>query len=321
MRNLKKKLKNLHKSSAPSGGFKGALWAELDYEHGKLYKKPMFSLPRFAMVPTMALIMVASLGTGGFAYASPLVNSEHVLYPMKLGIEQVEGKFYKTPKSKAQYHARMMERRIQEGEAMLKNQIAVDFMSIADQFDRAISIVEHSERNTDSRDEVMSYLKTSNIRYAHLMEQAIKADLEALNGISEAEAIQIISAVSLADTPVMATFIKDVELVNKTSGVNLDEKNLETLILTDEEKQKVEDRKNAINAIKEQLENVRKRISDSDLTDDEKRELMKEIEVKLKDRLGIETYLDDPSPITPSKIFQIERIKIDNTDIFYNRKF
>lgn len=69
------------------------------------------------MVPVTALAVIFLMGTGVYAYESPNVGEGHPLFPVKRGIEQVEGAFTKAvkgPQAAAKFDQWVEQRREQE---------------------------------------------------------------------------------------------------------------------------------------------------------------------------------------------------------------
>lgn len=58
-----------------------------------------------------AILIVASLGTGAYAYASPEVTEGTALYPIKLAVEGAEEAIKITPKAKAKFYLKQIKRR------------------------------------------------------------------------------------------------------------------------------------------------------------------------------------------------------------------
>lgn len=282
MRKLKKQLKKLHKTSAPADGFRAALWAELDYEFDKTHatQRSSFSFARFVAMPIAGMAVVTLMGTGTFAYASADVNSTHVLYPTKIAIENVESVFHRSPESKARYHARMMERRIDEGEAMLRNKktVAVSgFDQISVQYDKAIDVVEESVENTEDREIVMAYLKTSNVRYLHLMRLAMEAEIDALEPDEIEGVIQVLARSDINSAGEQTV----TPLAFKTKAIDGGLPEVKKIAVEDAE---LTERQKRIEEISEKLYDIRVKINESNLTEEEKRALLREFEQKLLER-------------------------------------
>lgn len=119
--NLEKTLKNLARIATPDSKFKKELWLTLDNKAKELYsgvKFGFFNRPAFkyAIIPLVVLFSI--LGTGAYAYESPSITEDHPLYSVKQGIEIVESKFKFSAESKAEFHLKMMERRLAENKKL-----------------------------------------------------------------------------------------------------------------------------------------------------------------------------------------------------------
>lgn len=64
------------------------------------------------------IIVMMSGGVSAYAYDSPDVNSANFLYPVKQGLEGIEGKFKFSPQDKIRFHVKVAKRRLQETESM-----------------------------------------------------------------------------------------------------------------------------------------------------------------------------------------------------------
>jgi len=69
---------------------------------------------------TLVIMLVMSGGVGTYAYASADVNVSHPLFPVKEGIETIEGGFAFTPEQKAHFFMKKAFRRADEAELMHK---------------------------------------------------------------------------------------------------------------------------------------------------------------------------------------------------------
>jgi len=142
---------------------------------------PLFvpAWPRLLVAPTAIFVLVFTMGVGSFAYASPSVTDSHPLYVVKTGIESVEGMMHRSPGAKAQYHARMMERRLAEGERehSLKQLSERHIDEIAHQFSNVITHVSTASADTTERDQIVTQLQSQVARYDYLM-QLVEAESE-----------------------------------------------------------------------------------------------------------------------------------------------
>jgi len=104
--------------------FKQELKSDLMFEfernnRAKYAKKRSFSIKIFkifnhAAVTALALPLFVVGSVGSYAYYSPAVYGDHVLYPVKLSIEKIEYSFAKTPAKQAEKKLKLAKRRLQE---------------------------------------------------------------------------------------------------------------------------------------------------------------------------------------------------------------
>lgn len=74
---------------------------------------------RPAAVGICSVLLVFGAGAGAYAYESPQVVEGHPLYPMKTGLERAEAAIATgSPERAAAFHAKMVERRIEEAETI-----------------------------------------------------------------------------------------------------------------------------------------------------------------------------------------------------------
>lgn len=112
--------RQLKKNSRPNAKFKRVLLVQLSGEYDRLYPGSWFSWNRVVAIPMATMLIFVTTGTGVYAYSSPEVTDGTKLYPVKQGIELIEKRLHFGPESEAQFRAKMMERRIQEGEVMIQ---------------------------------------------------------------------------------------------------------------------------------------------------------------------------------------------------------
>jgi len=67
---------------------------------------------------TLVVVLFFGGGVGTYAYASPDVNVQHPLYPVKQGLEAVEGGFAFAPDQKAEFFMKKASRRMEEAETL-----------------------------------------------------------------------------------------------------------------------------------------------------------------------------------------------------------
>ncbi len=115
---LKRELRKVKKSSAPTSAFKRELWLKLQpnavMHHRRLHL-------RLALVPVFALMLFLSLGVGTYAYASPAVSEGHPLFKLKQGLEKLERPLHRSPEARAEFEERVRSRRRAEMEHRLRS--------------------------------------------------------------------------------------------------------------------------------------------------------------------------------------------------------
>lgn len=112
-------LKQLKKDSSPQSEFKKSLWVRLDLEFDMLNPQSAMTWRQVLAVPLVVFLLFMTTGTGVYAYSSSNVVDGDKLFTVKRGIEVAEKVLYRSPESKAIYRAKMMERRIDEGEILI----------------------------------------------------------------------------------------------------------------------------------------------------------------------------------------------------------
>lgn len=115
-------------------------------------------------------------GTGAFAYANPSVSNGTVLYPLKQAIEKVEEKFQRTSEEKITFHAKMMEKRIEEGEKLAERGIEdkETIEMITNEFNQSIAEVDALEEE-GKREDTLRFIQ----------KQLKKDKIEALGELEE----------------------------------------------------------------------------------------------------------------------------------------
>lgn len=170
---LKAKLKRLGREAGPSTAFKDELFLRLVPKPAVSYRQHAF---RFAAVGMASLLVVLGGGTSAYAYSSDEVSDGHPLYPIKHGIEQIEGRFAATPEQRAEFHARMMQRRVSEAERLdqSKDQIPKILESAAAELDLSVDELKDDLRDPEQRKELLDQLSETNERYAEVLSRVPK---------------------------------------------------------------------------------------------------------------------------------------------------
>ena len=153
---LEKMLKKARKSVRISRFFKIRTWWKLQRRYKQLYghHHGFFTWQKtFAM--GFASIFIFTGATGAYAYTSPSVTNGTILYPVKRAIEQVEERLQKTDEEIAEFHAKMMDRRIAEAE-ILERRGAINTETMDDISSNFYEIVRRPNRLEETkRDEML----------------------------------------------------------------------------------------------------------------------------------------------------------------------
>ncbi|MDP2631253.1 MAG: hypothetical protein Q8P30_00615 [Candidatus Uhrbacteria bacterium] len=171
MKNLKKHLKETRKSHTPSRDFQNQLAKSLNDQFSVEYPATVYSWKRAFVLPVVLVMVVATMGMGTYAYASPSVSEGHVLNPFKKGIEAMEARLPRSSERAAEFHARMMERRIDEGEAMLnRKEFPKDHLErIAEELNVTFDELMQAKKDPEYRDDFMQRMRSQNQRYENLL--------------------------------------------------------------------------------------------------------------------------------------------------------
>lgn len=182
MKKLESLLKQLKRSSKPGDDFKVALWSDLEVEFVKTYPTSVGMWHRIFVVPMAVLIIFSATGTGVYAYSSPSVTANHGLYPIKSGIESVESSFPRSPEKGAQFHSRMMDRRLAEGEFLYAHkQLHSEVMEeIASEFQLTIEELMQSQDNPEIREAILNQASKKIERYDSLVSGFVQESKESL---------------------------------------------------------------------------------------------------------------------------------------------
>ena len=173
---IKYQLSQMRKSIRPRRAFRADLWMRLSDAYQAQYQEAVVCIPRyrFAFVGISSVVLMFGMGTGVYAYESPEVVEGHPLYFMKSGIEGVEARFARSPEARARFHARMMERRLEEGELSVTDEAEVvesSLESAADQFEMTIEALESLKEGETEREKMIETLSIQHARYLELSQR------------------------------------------------------------------------------------------------------------------------------------------------------
>ncbi len=178
---LKRQLKKLGRRAGASKAYQTQLWSKLsdafDDEHADL---PACSHRfRFATAGLLAVVLMTTMGTGVYAYESPDVVEGHVLHPFKAGIENMEERFARSPEARAAFHAKMMSRRLSEGERNFpkySKDVEASLEKAAVHLEKSVTQIETVEKEKDSRVELIDALSIKNARYEELVARVLERE-------------------------------------------------------------------------------------------------------------------------------------------------
>lgn len=172
MLTLKRQLKKWKRDTAPRREFRSQLMSQLGDEFSKTYpasaKALSFSF-KFATASVIALVLLVGTGTGVYAYDSPQVADGHALFPMKQGIERVEGWFARHPEGKAKFHLKMMGRRLDEAEMHEQKEAMLEYA--AEELGMSVEELKSEMFDPNKRNELVEQLITQNERFVEIFAQ------------------------------------------------------------------------------------------------------------------------------------------------------
>lgn len=173
-------LNKLKRQADPDADFEKVLWAELSDAYNQSYPSMVFCFRHRLAAPVVVLCIFVLTGVGSYAYASPAVMEDHVLFPLKDGMEWVQGVAARSPEWRAGFHTRMMERRIEEGEFLINhNTVSLPHIERIDaSFEQALSSVELTDEQHALRQEMLNRLRTGRVRYESILTQSIEQERE-----------------------------------------------------------------------------------------------------------------------------------------------
>ncbi|HLD61242.1 MAG TPA: hypothetical protein VJA27_03900 [Patescibacteria group bacterium] len=108
---------------------------------------------RMGIATVAGLMVIGSIGTTTYAYASPAVAEGTVLYPLKQQIETIEERWYRTPEQKAKFYLRQIERREAERKVLRQKtqRTAKTEERIETLEERLITIEQNLKKNQDEK--------------------------------------------------------------------------------------------------------------------------------------------------------------------------
>lgn len=180
---LKRQLKKLSQQGRSSKAFRDTLWLRLSAEYACLYQEASLCSHRFrfAAASLSALIIFFTMGTGVYAYESEDVVDGHPLYFVKSSIESVEERLARTPEARAEFHLRMMARRLGEGEYQLSRRpeyVEKALEAAADQLEQTVEVFAPDVQDPEMRAQMIEELSIHNARYVELSARVQDSEAE-----------------------------------------------------------------------------------------------------------------------------------------------
>ncbi len=186
---LKRQLKKFKKAAGPRRDFRGELWSKLSNEFDKVHvaRLPSKSLAKegrmsftfkFAAIGVVALVLLLGTGTGVYAYESPRVAEGHVLFPIKRGIENMEGLFFaRGAEGQARFHLKMMQRRLDEAEVHEMYQYRDKMLEqAAMELDMSVQELKSEMLDPETRQEIINELVDENGRFARVFQELMRPE-------------------------------------------------------------------------------------------------------------------------------------------------
>jgi hypothetical protein len=172
-----RQLKKWRNKTEADAAFKEALWCELDAAFIRMYPSSVRSWRRMILYPAATMALVVTMGAGTYVYASSSVTNQSALYPVKRTLESIESHFYAAPAGAATFHMRMMDRRLQEGEALLQASIVdeASLSEIGEEMDLFVVQVAEINDAQERRQELFLRLQAGGERYEYLLYRANEA--------------------------------------------------------------------------------------------------------------------------------------------------
>lgn len=161
---LRRHLSLLREASAPHSDFRERLLCQL-------VPRKAFHWPRAVAFPVAVVALFFGTGIGAYAYASPEVTDQHPFYPVKRGLEQIQAVVQFSDDAQADFHARMMERRLQEAEVLLRLRAMQDQQVQAMEQELQASLSHIDEGQLQRNREVIGRLQRQQARMQMLREQ------------------------------------------------------------------------------------------------------------------------------------------------------
>jgi len=149
----------IKRKAAPSRQFQKELLSHLI---GKNTMK--INIFKTAAASMVAVVILAGGTMSTYAYYSPGVTDGDLLNGLKSGIEKMEGGLARSPEKRAEFHAKMMKRRVAEAEHLKKDnehhQVVVE--RAATELGLSVDELKNNIKDPDQRKEIIEQLRDTN---------------------------------------------------------------------------------------------------------------------------------------------------------------
>jgi len=262
MRTIKKQFEKLRKYSRPSSEFRDELRIRVLEMHEDINGIRTFSW-RMVAIPIMTLTVFMATGSGVFAYSSPNVMNDHILYPVKIQLEGLEGRFAITPNRIARYNIKMASRRIAEGEEYIANKrLPQDVIDQTEYYlEHSLYAVTNMESDSE-REHMLIRFQIQQDRYNNLFENAH------INGIL-ADSMDTI----LGERNGLGDKMNDID-----DGIFISDESIRSEI--DAHEERIQDEKYFEDFMRNKLDAMRVQVNESQLRNEEKHILLERITLR-----------------------------------------
>lgn len=115
------------------------------------YFNGSFTSKAFRPVPIVLLLLLIVFSlVPAYAYASPEVTRQHVLYPIKQAVEKIEIKLASSPDEKAEVYSKIATHRLEEAEYLSTKEEAYDDEVLRETIEEAIEYSVNAEQEIDA---------------------------------------------------------------------------------------------------------------------------------------------------------------------------
>lgn len=169
-------INHLKKLSKPRRGLKKEIWLKLRQESGialPRFSRPLVFQPAFL---ALVLFLLGSFGAGAYAYESPNVVEDHLLYPIKQGVEKLELRLARSQEKQSAVKLKLVERRLREAEfrAAKKQVLEERFLDKIENEIQAVDQLLADVPNPEKRAELRNHLEGIRVNRIQRVEKLIQ---------------------------------------------------------------------------------------------------------------------------------------------------